>query len=127
MRCVIAASIRSGSILNVTGSISTKTGRRAAVNDAVGGRDEGVADGDDLIAVPHTDREERQMQRCRAVGDRASVRSADIGRERPLEGGNLRPLCQPARKDCIAALLRPRRSPTNGWAIGNQAAAPGET
>ena len=103
-----------------------KDGCRAAVNDAVGCRDVGVADGDDLIVVPHTDREECQLERCRAVGDCASVHSADIGRERPFEGGNLRPLCQPTRKYCIPRCFR--LGLAYQWlGNGNQAAAPDET
>ena len=75
VRGVIAASIRAGSMLNVTGSMSTNTGVGAAVADRVGGRDERVADRDDLVAGPDADREQRQVQRGRAVRDGARVRA----------------------------------------------------
>ena len=55
--------------------------RRAAVADGVGGGDEGVADGDDLVARPDADRQQRQVQRRGAVRHRAGVRRADVGGE----------------------------------------------
>ena len=96
VRGVIAASISAGSMLNVRRLDVDEHRRGAAVADGVGGGDEGVADGDDLVARPHADGEQRQVQRRRAVGDGAGVRRADVGRELPLERGDLRTLRDPA-------------------------------
>ena len=51
--------------------------RGAAIADGVGRGDEGMADGDDLVAGADADRQQRQVQRRRAVGHRTGVRRAD--------------------------------------------------
>ena len=73
--------------------------RRAAVADGVGGGDERVADGDDLVAGADADGQQRQVQRGGAVRHGAGVRRADMRGELALEGRDLRPLGQPARLD----------------------------
>ena len=52
VRRVTAASIRAGSMLRVTGSISTNTGRGAGAHDHVGGANPGERRGDDFIPGP---------------------------------------------------------------------------
>ena len=58
-----------------------------------------MADGDDLVARSHGDREEREMQRGRRARHGAGVRRSDRGGEGGLEGGDLRPLRHPAGED----------------------------
>ena len=76
--------------------------RRAAVADRVGGGDERVADGDDLVARPDADGQQRQVQRRRAVRDGAGVRRADELGELALERRDLRALRDPAGEDDAA-------------------------
>lgn len=52
-------------------------GQGAAVTDAVGGRDEGMADGDDLVARPNPDGQECEVQGRGAARDCAGVGGAD--------------------------------------------------
>ena len=63
---VIAASICVTSIVNVAGSMSTKTGSRAGVADGRDRGDEGERDGDDLVAGPDAGGEQREVQRAGA-------------------------------------------------------------
>ena len=102
VRGVITPSIRVGSMLKVSGSMSTNTGVRSAVADGVRGRDVGVADGHDLVAGAHADSQQRQMQRRRAARDRAGVLGADEVRELALERGDLGALRDPAAQDDAA-------------------------
>ena len=70
--------------------------RGAAVADAVGGGDEGVADRDDLVARLDADRQQRQVQGGGAARDRAGVGGADQGGEGLLELRDPRALADPA-------------------------------
>ena len=63
---------------------------RALVEHRVGGGDERERRGDDLVALPHPDRAQREVQAGGAGGDRARVDAADAGGERLLEGGHAR-------------------------------------
>ena len=71
----------------------------AALADGVRRGDEGVADRHHLVARPDADGEEREVQRGGAVRDGAGVGGADVGGELGLEGGDLRPLGEPAGED----------------------------
>ena len=68
----------------------------AAVADAVGGGDEGVADGDDLVARLDADRQQRQVQGRGAARNRAGVGGADQGGEGLLELRDPGALADPA-------------------------------
>ena len=87
VRGVMAASIRAASMTYVSGSMSTKTGVGAGVQDPADRRVERVADGDDLIARPETQTLEDAHQRDRAVADRDRVLGADEGGPALLEFG----------------------------------------
>ena len=58
---------------------------RAEVAHHFGGRGEGERRGDDLVAGPDAEREQREMQRAGAMRDRERVARADIGGEFLLE------------------------------------------
>ncbi len=83
-------------MLNVPGSMSTKTGTAPQYRMTVGGRDEGMADGDHLVARPRADGPQREVKRRGAVRDGAGVRRPDLRGELALEGRHLRPLRDPA-------------------------------
>src|SRR5207248_3205764 len=65
--------------------------RGPAVRDGVGGGDERVADGDELVPGPDAQGVEGQVQRRRATRHRGGVRRPDVPGERLLEGGHPRP------------------------------------
>ena len=98
--------------------MSMKTGVAPQWRMTLAHGDEGVADGDDLVARPHADRQQREMQRRGAVGDGAGVRRADDGGELVLEARDLAGLASASRN------ARPRRaatassSPIRGLVIG---------
>ena len=71
------------------------TATAAAVVDGIGGGDERVADRNHFVAGADADREQRQVERGRAVGDGARVRCAHLRGELPLERGDLRTLRHP--------------------------------
>ena len=70
---VIAASILPASMLQVSGSISTKTGRGAEQGDDFGRGDEGEGRGDDFVARLDVERHQGDQQRLGAGGDRNAV------------------------------------------------------
>src|SRR5512135_153349 len=72
---------------------------RTAVADAVGGRDEGVAGRDHLVSRLHADGEQGHVQGRGAARYGAGVPGADNFGELALEGGDLRPLGDPAGQD----------------------------
>jgi hypothetical protein len=63
---------------------------RPLVEHGVRRGDEGERRRHDLLALPHTDRAQRQVQAGRARGHGAGVRHAQPGGERGLEGGHAR-------------------------------------
>src|SRR5262249_11221961 len=81
-------------------------GRCARVMDRIGGGDEAVADGDDLVSRSNAQRVESQMKGCGAIRDCAGRRSADGASEFALEGGDLRPLRDPAGENGFAGRCR---------------------
>ena len=99
VRGPMASATAAGSMLNVSASMSTNTGLCAAVADRVGGGDEGVADGDHLVAGPDAQGQEREVQRRGAVADRTGVRRPDQRGELALEARHLRTLREPPRPD----------------------------
>ncbi len=117
VRGVTARPRAAGSMLKVAGIDVDEHRHGAAVADGVGGGDEGVADGDHLVAGPDADGQQRQMQRGGAVGHGAGVRRADRGGELRLEGRDLRALGDPAGQNggCAASASA---SPSSGLAIG---------
>jgi hypothetical protein len=72
-------------------------GRRARVDDDVGRRRPGDRGRDHLVARPHADREQREVERRRSGGHRQHVLGLDELREAPLELGRARSGRQPAR------------------------------
>ena len=75
VRGVIARSSCAASIVNVRGSMSTRTGRRAGVEDGGYRRHEREGDRDDLVAGADPGCEQREMQRARpdVDGDRRAL------------------------------------------------------
>ena len=92
---------------------------RAAVADAVGRGDEGVADGDDFVPGADADGQQRQVQGRRATGHGAGVLGPDPRCELTLERGDLRPLGDPAgtkrRGDGLDLGIADRRTRQRGW------------
>ena len=66
--------------------------RRSALADGVGAGNEGVIDGDDLVARAHADAEQREMQRRCAVGHGTGMGCACDGGEGFLEARDARAL-----------------------------------
>ena len=65
-------------MFSVSGSQSTSTGRRAEVDDDLGGRGEGHGRHDDLVAGPHADGLQREVQRRGGGIDGHGVSGADV-------------------------------------------------
>ena len=72
-------------------------GQGAAIADAVRGRDERMADGDDFIAGLDADGQQRQMQGRGAVRNGAGVLGADKGGKSLFEAGDGGTLTHPSR------------------------------
>ena len=90
VRGVMARSMSFGSMLAVAGSISTRTGRGAAIGDGFRGGKKCVRRGDDFAAGLHAERQKAEMQRGGAAGERDAVLdAAEIG-ELALECGDFR-------------------------------------
>jgi hypothetical protein len=70
---VIATSILLASILQVSGSISTKTGRGAEQGDDFGGGDEGERGGDDFVARLDIEGHQGNQERLGTGSDRNAV------------------------------------------------------
>ena len=70
-------------------------GRRAFVDEAVGGSDERVRRRDHLVALPHAGDPAQQMEPCRPRGDGGRVRRADLLGEELLEAVDRRPEREP--------------------------------
>ena len=68
----------------------------AAVANAVGGGDVGMADGDDFVPRAHAHRQQCQVQSGRAARNRAGVRRAHEAGELALKRRHLRALRDPA-------------------------------
>ena len=56
-------------------------GARADCGDGLGGGDEGVRDGDDLVAGLDIEREKSEMQRCCPVRESDTVAGTDVSGE----------------------------------------------
>ena len=105
VRGVIAASIRSGAMQYVAGSMSTKTGVRLEVLDDLGRRRKGMGRRDDLVAGPDAHRLEPQVQRRRRGVDRHRLDlTAEVRRELVLELFCLGAGRQPARAQGVQDL-----------------------
>ena len=81
-------------------------GHRATIANRIGGRNKRMTDSDDFIARLHAHREQRKVQRGRAIGHRTSVRRADSGCKFPLESRHLRPLRNPAAQNDASCCVR---------------------
>ena len=79
---------------------------RALVDRGVRARDERERRRDDLVAVAHADRAQREVQAGGAARDRARVRDAEARRERLLERGHARAERQLAGAQDLADRLR---------------------
>ena len=77
-------------MLNVSGSMSTNTGRAPTRAMVPGGGEEGVRAGDDFIARADVERHERDQQRIGARGDADAELAARIRRGRGFERLHLR-------------------------------------
>ena len=91
VRGVIAASIKAGSIVQVTGIDVDEDRLRAAVQNGGRRRDEGHRDRDDLVAGSNAGGKQRQMQRRRPAVDGEAVPDIAIGGKMLLECRDLRP------------------------------------
>jgi len=75
-------------MLKSSSRTSTKTGVAPGMPHGVGGGDEGMAGGDDLVASTDPGRDQREVQGYGAVGDRDAVAGAAISGELALETGD---------------------------------------
>ena len=88
---VIRRAIWAASMVQVAGSMSTKTGTAAGLGDGLGGGDERVGHGDDLVARPDAGGHQGKAQGVGAGVQADAVPAAAECRELFLEGRDLRP------------------------------------
>ena len=96
VRSVTAAATSAGIDVQVVLAHVDEDGRRAGVDDHVRGRRPGDRRRDHLVAGPDAERDEREVQRGRARGDREHVLRLEVLGHPLLEQRGARPGRQPA-------------------------------
>ena len=112
VREVTAAAVAAGSMLYVTGSMSTKTGVAAEARDAARRREKGIGARDDLVAGPDAEGHHGEQQRVGARRHADGVGDAQVGGQVALHALDL------GAHDEALAVAHPRHDVDDGVADG---------
>ena len=122
VRGVTAAATSSGSMLRSLVADVDEDGRRARVHDHVRGRRPGDRRRDHLVARPDAERDEREVHRGGAGGDREHV--LGLAGTRPSAPRAAPPAARSSASPSAASRRRPRSPPRRSPAAGSRVASP---